>query len=49
MEYSAGLKIHVWTIDRVKHAKRLLDFGVDGLITNRPGWLKVQLEAAQDI
>jgi len=41
--HSAGLKVHVWTIDEVNEAKKLLERGVDGLITNRPGWLKAQL------
>jgi glycerophosphoryl diester phosphodiesterase len=43
--HSAGLKVHVWTIDQVGDAKRLLGLEVDGLITDRPGWLKAQLAA----
>jgi glycerophosphoryl diester phosphodiesterase len=46
--HSAGLKVHVWTVDRVDAAKRLLDRGVDGLITNRPSWLKAQLASRRN-
>jgi len=45
--HSAGLKVHIWTIDQVDQAKKLIDLGVDGLITNRPGWLKAQLAEAR--
>ena len=31
-----GLAVHVWTIDREDDARRLLGWGVDGLITDRP-------------
>jgi len=41
--HSAGLQIHVWTVDDVADAKRLLGWGIDSLTTNRPGWLKTQL------
>lgn len=41
--HSAGLKLNIWTVDEVDEAKRLIDLGVDGLITNRPGWLKEQI------
>ena len=44
--HAASLKIHIWTVDEVTAAKRLLDLGVDGIITNRPGWLKAQLVPA---
>ena len=45
--HSAGLKLNVWTVDQVNEAKKLIDLGVDGLITNRPGWLKAQLVKAR--
>jgi glycerophosphoryl diester phosphodiesterase len=32
----AGLRVHIWTVDEEAVAERLLSFGVDGLITNRP-------------
>jgi len=41
--HANGLKLNIWTVDRVNEAKKLIDLGVDGLITNRPGWLKAQL------
>jgi len=37
--HAAGLRLHIWTVDRVNEAKRLIHLGVDGIITNRPGWL----------
>jgi len=40
----AGLKFYVWTVDDVETAKKLVSFGVDGITTNRPGWLREQLK-----
>ncbi len=37
------LRLNVWTIDRVASAKRLVRLGVDGIITNRPAWLKARV------
>lgn len=40
---AAGLKLYVWTVDDPKLAKRLVAAGVDGITTNRPGFLREQL------
>jgi glycerophosphoryl diester phosphodiesterase len=34
--HAAGLGVQVWTVDRPEDARRLLDWGVDALITDRP-------------
>ena len=41
--HDAGLKLFVWTVDDPAVARRLADVGVDGITTNRPGWLREQL------
>ena len=40
-----GLQVHVWTINEEAEMRRLLDLGVDGLVTDRPGLLKRVLES----
>jgi glycerophosphoryl diester phosphodiesterase len=42
---SANLRFYVWTVDDAQDARRLADLGVDGITTNRPGWLREQLLA----
>jgi glycerophosphoryl diester phosphodiesterase len=39
-----GLVVHVWTIDEEWLMGKLLDIGVDGIMTDRPGVLKGFLE-----
>jgi glycerophosphoryl diester phosphodiesterase len=34
--HRAGLLVEVWTVDRASQMRRLLEWGVDALITNRP-------------
>lgn len=40
---ASGQKLYVWTVDDPEEAVRLVELGVDGITTNRPGWLREQL------
>jgi glycerophosphoryl diester phosphodiesterase len=35
--HDAGLKVNVWTVDDPRRAKRFIELGVDGIMTNAPG------------
>lgn len=41
--HNAGLKLYTWTVDDPALAKSEAVAGVDGITTNRPGWLRQQL------
>ncbi|MBK7975237.1 MAG: glycerophosphodiester phosphodiesterase [Deltaproteobacteria bacterium] len=41
-----GLGVLVWTVDDPEVARGLIEAGVDGIITNRPGALRARLDSA---
>ena len=41
---ASGQKLYVWTVDDPQEAIRLVNLGVAGITTNRPGWLREQLK-----
>jgi glycerophosphoryl diester phosphodiesterase len=42
----AGLKVQVWTVDDAADIRRLIDWGVDGIITDRPDVARSAVQGA---
>jgi glycerophosphoryl diester phosphodiesterase len=42
--HARGLQVHVWTVDSPDECTTMLDMGVDGVMTDRPGMLRELLE-----
>jgi len=41
--HAAGLRVYVWTVDRLDLARKLQRMGVDGVFSNHPGRLRREL------
>jgi glycerophosphoryl diester phosphodiesterase len=41
--HRSGMKMFAWTVDDPEDAARLIEIGIDGITSNRPAWLKEQL------
>ncbi len=45
--HQAGVAVHVWTVDEAEEMERLVDVGVDGIMTDRPSVLAEVLRSKQ--
>ena len=45
---AAGLGFYAWTVNDPVEAVRLNKLGIEGITTDRPGWLRQQMETAAD-
>jgi glycerophosphoryl diester phosphodiesterase len=41
---AAGLRLYAWTVDDEAQMRRLVDLGLDGIVTNYPGRLRRLLD-----
>jgi len=46
--HQENFEVYLWTINEVTHAKQYLPFSPDGLTTDRPKWMKEQLNITND-
>ena len=46
--HDANMEIYAWTVDDPEEAAKLFGFGIDGITTNRPGWMRKELEKISD-
>lgn len=43
--HAAGLRSYTWTVNHLSTARRLAKTGIDGITTDRCGWMRAKLEA----
>ena len=43
----AGLRLDVWTVNDAAVARRMIQIGIQGITTDRPAWLRQQLETSK--
>ncbi len=43
--HDANLKIYTWTVNDVKRAKELMNWGIDGITSDRASWLSEQIKS----
>ena len=41
--HDLGMSFYSWTVNDITIAKKLMDWGIDGITTDRPGWMKKNL------
>ncbi len=47
--HGADLLLHVWTVNSAAEAAKLTALGVDAITTDRPGWLRRQLQSGAPV
>ena len=45
--HSLDKLVYVWTVNDPQEARRLVNCGIDGITTDRPGWLRNQIWSKQ--
>ncbi|HEY1068204.1 MAG TPA: glycerophosphodiester phosphodiesterase [Pirellulales bacterium] len=45
----AGLELYVWTVNDADLARAMIAAGAQGITTDRPGWLREQLQSAKPV
>lgn len=43
--HESGLAVHAWTVNDIETASRLIDWGVDGIVTDRPQAMRQELQS----
>jgi glycerophosphoryl diester phosphodiesterase len=41
--HDMGMTFYTWTVNEIQIARRLITWGIDGITTDRPGWMKKNL------